>query len=403
MHSKIIFRQALKKDLSSINKLLASWIAEEPQTQRFLDDFAHDPQQDTIRCRVIENGKAILGVVLWSERTQEEARILALKLHPKATQKAIDLRFLQEIVLEFSELKYTRATIHVPEPAAAELLPALKSVGFVFEGISQCCGMKSQPQVHLCKHFVHKVIDHSQVVEFLKDFFQSLRYEIRPETDGFGYRLPTDYRLPFLFSGWHRITRSGSDIIMHPPARILESHELETLFFPLRVRMKGERPLLLPMARKHAERLIETPESVLIDDAVCDFDSSLRRSCYLHNLAFGAPGSHVMRRGLPVLFYVNKMGAVGSGRVEDWRLDEPDRALTAFGRMKPAEQLEIRNGMPGPHAKSGKVLCVRYEWYKPFKKIIPFDEIRRMDENFNPQRTRTLSAGAYQSILEAGA
>lgn len=403
MHSKIIFRQALKKDLSSIKKLLASWIAEEPQTQRVLEDLARNPNQETIRCRVIENGKSILGVVLWSQLIPEEARILALNLHPKAARNAIDLRFLQEIVIEFSERGFSRATIHVPEPAAAELMPALKSVGFVFEGISQCCGTKTQPQVHLCKHFVHKVIDHTQVVDFLKEFFHSLRYEIRPEADGFGYRLPTDYRLPFLFSGWHRITRSGSDIIMHPPARILESHELETLFFPLQVRMQGDRPLLLPMARKHAERLIETPESVLVDDAVCNGDSSPRRSCYLNNLAFGAPGSHVMRRGLPVLFYVNKMGAVGSGRVEDWRLDEPDRALNAFGRMNSAEQLEIRNGMPGPHAKTGKVLCIRYEWYKPFKKIIPFDEIRRMDENFNPQRTRTLSAGAYQSILEAGA
>ena len=53
-------------------------------------------------------------------------------------------------------------------------------------------------------------------------------------------------------------------------------------------------------------------------------------------------------------------------------------------------------------SKMGKVLVIRFHWYKPLKRSVTLEEIRKMDENFNPQRGRTLSAGLYQSILSAG-
>ena len=43
-----------------------------------------------------------------------------------------------------------------------------------------------------------------------------------------------------------------------------------------------------------------------------------------------------------------------------------------------------------------------FQWYKPFKKPVALEEIRRMDESFNPQRTRALSPRLFQSILDWG-
>ncbi len=147
-------------------------------------------------------------------------------------------------------------------------------------------------------------------MDFLQEILLSLGYEVRPEGEGFGYRIKTDYRLPFIFSTWHRITRNGPDIIVHPPARILELHELETLFFPLTISAKHDKPLLLPMEKKRAASLIELPPASTHQNSL--FDTSAlngRRTISLNNLTYSYPtGIQGIRKGLPILFYVNRIG-----------------------------------------------------------------------------------------------
>ena len=64
------------------------------------------------------------------------------------------------------------------------------------------------------------------------------------------------------------------------------------------------------------------------------------------------------------------------------------------------EDVKEQAATSGP--KIGKVLVIRFHWYKPLKRSVTLEEIRKMDENFNPQRARTLSAVLFQSIISAG-
>jgi hypothetical protein len=134
-------------------------------------------------------------------------------------------------------------------------------------------------------------------------------------------------------------------------------HELETLFYPLRVKGLREKPLFLPLEKKRATELIDLPDIDARQDSL--FQDGLfhgYRRIFMNNLTYGYPaGLKRVRRGLPVLFYVNRIGVVGSGRVEDWYLDEPKKLYNQLDEMGFFDP-EGRQGVRGdirPHIRKG--------------------------------------------------
>ncbi|MGB6065693.1 MAG: hypothetical protein WBG50_12870 [Desulfomonilaceae bacterium] len=401
---KMVLRYARKQDLSAIKKILKPWIDHDPEILELLENLPLMGEQSTVSCRILETDKSIRCVSLWSQEDPNEARLLALGLGPGTADLGWDRRFLREEILSWSEVGVAKATVRLPESLAGSLIDCLKSCGFMLEGISSCCSVDDKPQISLCKHFLYRVIPNSQVMDFLRDFLLSLGYEVRVEPEGLVYRIKPQYHLPFIFSSWHRITKSGPDIIVHPPARVLETHELETLFYPLRIHARHEQPLLLPMEKKRALHLIDLPQSDSRQNSL--FDSGpVRRDRPVHasNLTYGYPtGVRGIRKGLPLLFYINKVGVVGSGRVEDWYLDEPKNLYNNIDEMGYFDPEDVKEQAATSGSKMGKVLVIRFHWYKPLKRSVTLEEIRRMDESFNPQRARTLSVGLFDSIVSAG-
>jgi len=238
----------------------------------------------------------------------------------------------------------------------------------------------------------------------MQEFLLSQGYEVRAEGDGLGFRIRAEYRPPFIFSSWHRITQNGPDIIVHPPARVLEVHELESLFYPLSIQVRHQKPLLIPMDRKRAEQLIELPDFEVHQKSLFVPGSPLQpQNLFLNDLTYGYPvGLRSMRRGLPCLFYVNRIGAVGTGRVENWYLDEPKDLYNTIDQMSSFNPEDVREhaAVSGPQA--GKVLVIRFRWYRPLRRAVSLDEIRSLSGSFNPQRTRSLSTPLFQSIVALG-
>ncbi len=274
----------------------------------------------------------------------------------------------------------------------------------MFEGMTATCALDSRPRFRLTKYFLYRSIPHSEVMNFLKEFLLSLGYEVRREGDGFGYRIGAEFRLPFMFNAWHRITRSGPEIIVHPPARILEMHELETLFYPLRIQGLKERPLFLPLQRKRAVGLIDLPdEDVYQGSLFQDGWFQQHRHLFLNNLTYGYPaGLKGVRRGLPLLFYVNRVGVVGSGRVEHWYLDEPRNLYNQLEEMGFYDPEDVKECAASSGPSAGKVLVIRFQHYRALRKPVTLEQLRELDGTFNPQRTRALSADLFESILAAG-
>jgi N-acetylglutamate synthase-like GNAT family acetyltransferase len=400
---KMILRQAVKKDVPAILNILKPWSEQDPTVSAVLENLPSLGEKSHIQCRLFEQDKTIRCAGLWIQERKDQMRLLALGFGPGASDIGADVRFIREAILEWTEMRISKVIARLPETLSVPLMGPLKNSGFMFEGFSSSLSEKDQPQLHLCKHFLYRSIPHTQTMNFLKDFLMSLGYEVREEGDGFGFRTRSEYRLPFIFSAWHRVTRSGPDIIVHPPARVLELHELETLFYPLQIHSRNEKPLLLPMEKKRATPLIELPHFDNGQDSLFDTASMRRKTVPLNNVTYSYPTTvQGMRRGLPLLFYINRVGAVGTGRVEDWHLDEPKNLYSNIDEMGFFDPEDVKEHAATSGPRMGKVMVIRFHWYKPLKRAVSLEEIRRMDDNFNPQRTRTLSWDLFQSIVSAG-
>ncbi|MBI5249331.1 MAG: hypothetical protein HY912_07535 [Desulfomonile tiedjei] len=400
----MIFRTAAKKDFAALKKVFRPWTDSDPNISDFLEAAFSSDETRGFRCELVEVGKTIRAASLWCSDDADQIRLAALGSGPGASELQADERLMRELILQWSDAGVKKVTARIPQSLASTVIGSLKTCGFILEGVSSHCGLAEGPDVRMCKHFLHSSVSHTRVMEFLQEILLSLGYEVRPEGEGFGYRIKTDYRLPFIFSSWHRITRSGPDIIIHPPARILELHELETLFFPLTIRSKRDKPLLLPMEKKRAASLIDLPPTNSQQNTL--FDSRTlneHRTIHLNNLTYSYPtGIQSMRKGLPVLFYVNRIGAVGSGRIEEWFLDEPKNLYNRLDEMGYFDPEDVKEYAAVSGPRSGKVLVIRFNWYKPFKRHVALEEIRAIDESFNPQRTRSLSPESFRAITLAG-
>ena len=410
-----ILRHALKSDLTPITDLLRPWIDDNPTVLETLDNFVSRDSRD-VHCEVVEAGENIDFVNLWVQEEANQVRILAFGINPQLSDKTVAAEFLGQQIMRWVEMGITKACICLPESIAPEVSQCLRSSGFMFEGLNSDCRTHSKPALRFCKHFLYQAIHHSEILDFLRQILPGVGYELRDEAEGFSYRVRAECRPPFSFGFWHRMTRLDRDIIVHPPARVLEWHELETLFYPFQIYARRERPLLLHLEKKNAASLI-TPR--MTDDHQ---DSLFAGVSPAHSRPFRTDntistdpaGLHGIRKGLPMLFYVNRIGAVGHARVDDWSLEDVNLSVPPSGKeglegdfstLTHTSESEIdgqaRHG-DGSATRSGKALAIRFRWYRPLRRAVKLDEIRAMDDDFNPQHSRSISPKLFRSILSLG-
>ena len=233
---------------------------------------------------------------------------------------------------------------------------------------------------------------------------ESVGYEVMDEDDGFRFRVRNELRRPFMFNPWHSVSTSGPDLLIHPPARKIRRHELENMFFPLKIQSPADKPILLSMDREKALDVIDLPSFGPRQDNLFPTEAeSGVRSLRLNNLTYCHPaGIKTIRKGLPIIFYVSSIGAVGYAKIRDWRLDEPEKLYESVIKLADHDPEDVRELTAKTGEKSGKVMLIDFHYYRPLRRPVSLNEIRRMDAGFNPQRSRALSSKLYQGIISRG-
>ncbi|MFC1835607.1 hypothetical protein ACFL2Q_12865 [Thermodesulfobacteriota bacterium] len=401
---EIVFRQARSRDFPTVKKILRPWCDEDRHMAKNLDEFLRKASDRSIRCNVMETDRNIRSVCLWAVKDPTEVGLLALGSGHGATELDLETRHLREEILEWAQMGVHKVSVELPEALSPALMKCLRECGFIFEGITSSWSMNRKPRVKMSKHFLYRTVLNEELMGFLQEFMGSRGYEVRSEEDGFRYRVREDFRLPFIFSSWHRITTSGTDIVVHPPARVVPRHELENLFFPLKIHSLNEGPMLLSMNKRMAKNLIGLPDGAPVQDSL--FNESVYgpdRSLRLNNLTYSYPvGMKSMRPGLPILFYVNRVGAVGTGRIEEYYLDEPGNLYNILDEMGFHDPEDVREHAASSGPRAGKVLLIRFAWYRSFKRSVSLKEIRGIDHSFNPQRMRFIPSELFESVLTVG-
>ncbi len=404
MTTKMIFRQALDKDVPAVTEILGPWINQDQTVLQFLASMASGGPSSEVRCRVLELDGAVRCVSLWIPEKTDQVRVLALAAAPGTAETAADIRFLRQEIMQWADMGVSKVTVCIPAPLASSMVSWLRTCGFMFEGICSSCHIEAGTGLTFCKHFLYRTIRRSEVLDFLRDFLVGLGYEVRSEGEGFSYRVRSEFQLPFVFSAWHRVMKSGADLVVQPPARVLERNELETLFYPLTIRARDERPLLIPVERKRAGHLVDFPVQDNHQSSLFDRLTVFRPQFLLRNLLIymDPTGIQGVRKGLPLLFYVNRVGAVGTAKVEDWLIDDAKRLYDSVEQKGWATHGKEGDEGGGIGPRSGKVLAVRFQWFRPFRKPVRLEEIRNMERSFSPQRVRVLSSELFESIVTCG-
>lgn len=403
---KVILRPALNSDLANITDLLRPWTDNDASILDLVENCASDRPQN-LYCEIAEVEKVVKCVSVWNQESSDHVRILAFGIDPEPSNQVAATGFLRRQITQWAEMGIKRASTCIPATGASELAECFRACGFMFEGIASDCNVDRKPGLRFCKHFLYRTIHHSEIIDFLRQVLVGLGYELRNEAEGFSYRVRAECRPPFSFGFWHRITRLGRDIIVHPPARVLEWHELENLFYPLQIYARHERPLLLHFEKKRAIQLVELPMTDDRQDTLFGAGiSSITRPKFLPQgaIALGDPaGLAGIRKGLSMLFYVNRIGAVGNARIGDWRMEDVKKLGDDLPHVSGQDIGDT--GIPpagGPPPKSENALVITFDWYRAFKRPVKLDEIREMDDNFNPQHSRTITPKLFRSILARG-
>ncbi|MGC8908842.1 MAG: hypothetical protein ACP5M0_15580 [Desulfomonilaceae bacterium] len=400
----MIFRDAEPSDIPRLEELFSPWISHDPSVSGYLEGLRQcGAAAQSPACCVLAHGRDLAGAILSVPEGADRRKIVAC-----AARAAWDdlwlKRFLELQIMDWEDQGIRRVAFRVPATAERGLFDLLRSVGFFSEGASSSLEPQKPPRVHLCKHFLYETVHEDRLLDFLKDVFQRLGYEIKDEHDAFSFRPSPTLLLPFLFGPWHRISRIGDDVILQPPVRRIEHHELETAFYPLRILGRSEKPLLLIMDAKKASRLIDLPHHDLDQGSLFPRVTLCRaRTIHLTDITCTHPSAaRLIRKGLPLLFYVHKIGAVGWARVDDWDVDEPARLCRTFPRSEEWDPADIDAHAAASGPLAGKALAVRFHWFKPFTRAVSFDQMRAMDPTFHPQRARTLSPELFHAVLQAG-
>jgi len=399
----MILRHAEKTDLPFLRALLKDWILGKPSLEETLHGIGGRGSESGVQCRVLESERTIRAALVSVPDGPGRRRIAGLAADPSGEEKQVR-RFLEEQIMEWAQERVAKVSLTLPVSLSGDLLPVLRGCGFFAEGVSTSFQAQRDLQVHLCKHFLYRTFAEDGFMAFMKEVFGGLGYDATEHHDELGFRLGQAYLPPFLFSTWHKISSIRDDFVMQPPVRKISFHEIETLFYPLSIQGRDEKPLLLMMDAGMAGEVIDLPhcdygqESLFPGAVMCR-----SRTMHVSDISCAHPSAaRGIRKGLPLLFYVNGVGAVGSARVEDWDVDEPDRLCKKFQHSEGWDPADMATHAATSGPLAGRMLAVRFHWFRPFQRAVSFEEIRTLDESFLPQRTRTLSPDLFRAVVEAG-
>lgn len=400
----MLLRPAAEKDLSNLLKIFDEWILDEPEVGAQLKKALSSPYDQSLRCRVVEDEGVLRAATFWVRTAPDRVRLLALGIGPGGRELGADKLLLKEEVIEWSNIGIAKSKTRLPSSLGNSHIDCLRHCGFISEGVVS--RMNFRPRIRMCKHLLYGAVGYKEVADLLMRFFMAMGYETVKEKDGFGYRVRNEMRRPYIFSSWHKMTMNGPEIIVHPPARVLPWHELENLFYPLRVKGFRERPILLPVDKKIADHIGELPVGPTDRKQRGLFPANgywRPKSLPGGDLIFSYPaGLAGLRKGLPMLFYVNRLGATATARVDEWMVDSPERIYEKIMNISRFDPEDVRSQVAGSGKNKGKALVIKYRWYKPFKRVVSLAEIKDLDEKFNPQRSRALSADLFSKIERAG-
>lgn len=290
----------------------------------------------------------------------------------------------------------------------AEMVSFFGSAGFMIEGIAPDRYHAGFSEIVMGKHLLRREVTDAGFQEFAEEICRA--YFGIPALTGLAtapepyWFLPPRTDAPLAQADLQnaRIRLLDGD---RRPVRELGAVELETIFYPLRLRLQRRQALLVPIRPQWADRMMAYPTPVLELPLIGrPIDRLLLRR---DNAYYCFPRcDQELALGAPIIFYVSSpiSACVGEARVLEHVIAPPEVLWQLFGDIGVYTLEQIREHVQFHGAHAGEALALRFGLYLPFEEAVPLAELRGIlrRQGAAPQGLTPISPDVYAEIRAAG-
>jgi predicted transcriptional regulator len=401
----LVIRLQRPADDAAVTAILQELEGDYPDFRPWLFRQLGDPQ--TVKV-VGELGGSVGAVAFWKFKERPRvAKLSAFRVADSARHSGLGSHLLFHLTRSWVEAgtDYAYVTLSTRH---SELVSFFGSGGFLIEGVAAQRYRSGSAEIVMGKHLLRREVADADFASFAEELGQNYfglsalaGGAAAPERQWFLPPLtvtPTveanaeDGRVRFL-------DEEGRSL------RTLDPVELETIFYPVRLRLARRRALLIPIQPQWAERMMAYPAlqpELPLDDRPIDRLLLRRDNAYY---CFPRCERQLTLRA-PIVFYVSDpvSACVGEARVLEHVIAPPEVAWQLFGDIGVYTEDQIRGHVQARGAHAGEVLALRVGLYLPFSRAVPLPELRRIlrTPGAAPQGLTPISTDAYAEIRAAG-
>jgi GNAT superfamily N-acetyltransferase len=394
-------RRATKDDRAALDALLAPLRADYPDFQGWLSRTLSEPT--TIVNLGVVDGSSAKGVAIWKPKDARTAKLSTFYLHPDARNLGLGQHLLFHCLRQWVEKRVERAYV----TAGADKEDVIRfclGFGFRVEGAALRRYSGGETELVLTKHLSYRSVTDEALDGWLTEVARSA-FSVSPPTPSSAaenWFLPP--RSVSRTVSWDAKARRAAFQGDADDDKFGKSvAELEELFYPVRLALKGRAAYVVPIQPQWAERMMDTrPQQPTLP--LFTFVDKLRLR--IDNAYYCAPVyADDDLVGSPILFYVSapESALTGVARIIDRVIAEPEDLYLRFGQMGiyKLENIKPHVAKRGTYAKSA--MAMHFGWWVPLQQSIPLKKaVETGLLRGHPQRMLKIDYAKFEQGLRQG-
>lgn len=394
------------EDEAAVRALLAVLVDDYPDFNSWLTRTLRDESDTTVTVGIL-NGQ-IAGVAIWKKRdTQNRAvKLSAFRISEWARSSGLAGHLLFHALRAWVDSGYTTAWV-TTSADRTDAVDFFTRQGFMIEGISPLRYRDGASEVVMGRLMLRKRLDLEALKEFARDTAPLLFG--RP---GAIRQYSTEDRQWFVPPRVGQVTCSSDEqgsLTLRDTAsgellRDFSAHDLETLFYPLRVAVPSRRALIVPIRKEWADAMLLYPgkQEVLFEEPQTDRLLIRAENAYY---CFPRCDAEVRARSR-ILFYVSwpLSSLVGEAIITQASKDIPEVLYELFGSLGIYDLGHIKQHVPQHGPNQGRALALRFGYYVPFARAVSLHELRSTlgFAKFAPQGLHPIQMSDYEALRSLG-
>ncbi len=399
-----------------------------PQVDTWVKRKVSELRQGTTQALIATYGLDRAGFALTSDKEPGVRKISTLVLQESYRGARVGTRLLYDVISKAVRDNIEKLYITVADERLQDLEGILSRYGFQVEGVSARRYRRGSSEWVWGKRLVKGVVRPMQLTSFVRQHLFNERgfhtWDRGPNcfvaewpVDGIGRlsRLSRDRFLVYVQASTQRpdaylVARGlakeeslpliyvGQEVQPESGDICLSLLDLEALFYPVNIQreIKG---VIVPIRESFASALV--PHSS-ITQMLPPSSVQLRSD----NVYYKYPNSYQgLVPGSPIFFYetrrrTGKSRMIGAAKLVSLEVDDPATLFGRLGGLGVYTARQVADTAPVRGRNAGKVLALRFDWYREAQRQLGAEQVRRAVRDFIPRTARLIEYDECLKLME---